>query len=146
MPLFGKKHLQKEVAPDTKAEKKVSKAAKPAKEAKAPKAAKAPQAEKKADKKAAPVIAKSSVLKKPRITEKAAKLAEQGVYAFDVAVTATEGMIAKAVEEAYKVVPVRISVLKVPGKSVTVRGRIGSVSAGKKAYVYLKKGDKIDLI
>jgi ribosomal protein L23 len=33
-----------------------------------------------------------------------------------------------------------------PGKKVFVRGKAGQQARGKKAYVHLKKGDKIELL
>ena len=90
----------------------------------------------------------SNILSNPRITEKGAYLAEKGVYVFNVAKDATKQDIAAAVRAAYKVVPRMVRVAAVPGKKVMTRGtnRAGKTSAGKKAYVYLKEGDKIEFI
>ena len=86
-----------------------------------------------------------SVLKHPRITEKASMLMERGVYSFNVPDSATKMEIKKAIFGLYKVKLAKIAIVKVPKKSVFIRGRKGSKSGGKKAYVYLKKGDKIEL-
>jgi len=51
-----------------------------------------------------------------------------------------------AVAEVYKVTPVRVSVTSVPSKKVFVRGKKGVKSGGKKAYVYLAKKDKIEIV
>lgn len=144
MPLFGKKHLQKEVAPVetgkvAKADKKSEKALKAA----APKAApkkEAPKAEK-----ALAAVSKSSVILRPRITEKASLLSEKGIYVFDIATSANVHTVAAAIKAAYKVTPVKVSVAKIPSKSMFVRGKRGTVSGGKKAYIFLKKGDKIEI-
>ena len=88
-----------------------------------------------------------TILKNPRITEKATVLAEQNAYTFDVAINATKKEIEKAVKALYKVTPLHVRTVRVVSKKVMPRGRrgkIGATSAGKKAYVYLKKGDKIE--
>lgn len=85
------------------------------------------------------------VIKRPRITEKATFSAEKNQYIFEVSPNATKASIAKAVTELYKVVPVSVNVSRTPAKKVVVRGRIGTKQAIKKAYVTLKKGDKIEL-
>lgn len=88
-----------------------------------------------------------NVLRRPRITEKAALLGDKAnVYVFDVASGATKKSIAASVKAAYKVTPLRVHTAKVASKSVFIRGKRGVKSGGKKAYVYLKKGDKIELI
>lgn len=88
----------------------------------------------------------SSILLHPRVTEKSTLSHEKGVYVFNVRVDANAKLIAEAVTRYFKVVPVKVNVVKVPEKSVVVRGRRGIKSGGKKAYVYLKKGDKIELV
>jgi large subunit ribosomal protein L23 len=84
----------------------------------------------------------------PRITEKGAYMGEQGVYVFNVAQTANKMEIAEAISELYKVTPRSVRVASVPRKQVTTRNtnRKGMTAGGKKAYVYLKKGDKIELL
>ncbi len=69
---------------------------------------------------------------KPVITEKATKLAElaPAVYAFHAG-TMTKPEIIKWVKKEYKVTPVKVAIITLPGK--------------RKALVYLKKGDKIAL-
>lgn len=86
------------------------------------------------------------VLTTPRITEKAAYASERGVYVFNVANNATKETIAEAVKSIYKVTPVKVNISKVPAKKVFVRGNRGVKKGNKKAYVYLKKGDTIEII
>jgi large subunit ribosomal protein L23 len=88
------------------------------------------------------------ILISPRITEKGAYLAEQGVYVFNVTKDANKHQIMSAMRTIYKVTPRKVTVMSVPGKSVTTRGknRMGRTASGKKAYVYLKKGETIELI
>lgn len=87
------------------------------------------------------------ILKNPRVTEKGAMLSEKfNVYSFDVDVNATKKSIAFAVKDAYKVSPIKVTVLKVQPKKIFSRGKYGMRNLGKKAYVYLKKGDKIEFV
>ncbi|MFZ3020206.1 MAG: 50S ribosomal protein L23 [Minisyncoccia bacterium] len=85
-------------------------------------------------------------LKSPRITEKSSMLQERNVYVFNVQVSASKKDVEKAVKAQYKVTPVRINMVKVPAKTVTVRNKIGRTNLGKKAYVFLKKGDTLKLV
>ena len=100
----------------------------------------------------APTLATSDiafrVLKAPRITEKAAIVTEKGAYVFDVMPGATKGDIKKAVQAVYKVIPVRVNVLNIRKRKVASRTRNvrGSVAGGRKAYVYLKKGETIEVL
>ena len=86
------------------------------------------------------------ILIRPRVTEKATEKVEEGVYVFDVAMDANKFQIKKAVFNLYKVTPVKINIAKVPSKKIIYRGKRGVKSGGKKAFVYLKKGDKISII
>ncbi len=86
------------------------------------------------------------VIMRPRVTEKATDLTGGNVYTFDVATWANKLIIRKAVEKLYKVKPLRIAIIQVPGKNVIVRGRKGFKTGGKKALVHLKKGDTIKTI
>lgn len=91
------------------------------------------------------------VLKKTRITEKATITPEKlNAYVFDVNTDATKDDIKEAVRQYYKVTPVKVNVTRVPSKKVTRRRRTGVKhgikTGGKKAYVYLKKGDKIEFV
>ncbi len=88
----------------------------------------------------------SRVLKAPRITEKATDTADKNIFVFNVDVSSTKQMIAQAVKEVYKVTPQKIRVVTIPRKGVFVKGVKGSSSIGKKAYVYLKKGDTIEIV
>lgn len=89
----------------------------------------------------------SHVLMQPRITEKATMATSMNVYVFNVAVTANKRDIARAVQQYYKVTPRRVTVVTIPAKSVrsTRTGARGVKQGGKKAYVYLNKGETITL-
>ncbi len=88
-----------------------------------------------------------SVIKKPRITEKAGiKADSQNVYTFEVQRIATKKDVALAVKELYKVTPIKINITNLPAKQVLSRGKKGATARVKKAIVFLKKGDKIAFI
>lgn len=89
----------------------------------------------------------SSVLKKPRITEKAVLALDKNVYTFEVHKDATKYDVRDAVKELYKVTPVKVRmVTKSPRQYMSrMRGRKTLENGLKKAYVYLKEGDRIDL-
>lgn len=86
------------------------------------------------------------VILRPRITEKSTLLNEKAnVYSFEVRQNATKPMIAGAIKSLYKVTPAKIRVVNLPAKKVFVRGKRGTTSRVRKALVFLKKGDKINL-
>jgi large subunit ribosomal protein L23 len=86
---------------------------------------------------------KDSLVLGPRMTEKSAILSEKGVYTFNVKDEANKSEILKAIKALYKVTPVKISITQIAEKAVMRRGIPGVKRGGKKAVVYLKKGDKI---
>lgn len=89
----------------------------------------------------------NNVLLRPRITEKAALAADKSnVYVFEVTKDATKKSISTSVHDAYGIKPEKVRVANIPSKQVFVRGKNGVKSGGKKAYVYLKAGDKIELM
>lgn len=89
----------------------------------------------------------ANVLLGPRITEKAALAADKSnVYVFEVSRNSTKKSISASVRDAYGVTPLKVRVATFPAKKVIIRGKRGVKSGGKKAYVYLKKGDKIALM
>ncbi len=87
----------------------------------------------------------SDVLKRPRITEKAAIAAEKGVYVFEIHEAATKASVAKAVKELYKVNAIKVNIARTPKKRMHVRGKAGVKGGVIKAYVTLKKGETIEL-
>ncbi len=87
-----------------------------------------------------------TVLKDPRITEKVSLLMERGVYTFDVFLDATKRGVLHAIHARYGIVPEKVNMVSVRGKQKFTRGKLGRTACGKKALVYLKKGDKIDVI
>lgn len=91
-------------------------------------------------------VAKHLVLKKARVTEKAANASVKNTYVFDVAVDATKSEIAKAFQTTYKHKPVRVNITNVRAASYFRRGKLGFGSRSKKAYITVPKGVKIDLM
>jgi len=88
-----------------------------------------------------------SIIKKPRITEKAGiKSESDNVYTFEVTKDATKKTICEAIQLIYKVTPIRVNIVNLPAKKVTARGKRGVKQAVKKALVSLIKGDKIAFI
>jgi large subunit ribosomal protein L23 len=86
------------------------------------------------------------IIKNPRVTEKASFASEQNVYTFDISQSANKTEIKKAIFALYKVKPLKINVLTVPRKNIMSKGKAGTKGGGRKALVYLKKGDKIEFI
>ncbi len=90
------------------------------------------------------------IVKSPRVSEKGAIVAESSnAYIFNVAKDATKPQIKSAIEKIYKVTPIKITTTQVADKKVQIRGRRGKTgvkSGGKKAFVFLKKGEKIEFI
>lgn len=86
------------------------------------------------------------VILNPRITEKASDKAEDNVYIFDIDPRANKIQVKEAVKNIYKVDAVKVNITKVPSKTTFSRGKKGVKAGGKKAIVYLKKEDKIEII
>ena len=86
------------------------------------------------------------ILRRPIISEKAAKLSEGNAVAFEVAADATKEDVAHAVEAIYNVKPSKVNIVVVKGKVKQFRGRgTGTQRTVKKAYVSLPKDAKLDL-
>ncbi len=90
----------------------------------------------------------AAALIKPRITEKAALLLEKNVYTFEIKKGASKFDVRDAVVSLYKVTPKEIRIVnQAPRRYMSkMRGREMKVAGLRKAYVYLKKGDRIDLV
>lgn len=85
------------------------------------------------------------ILTKPIITEKSMKLAQDGLYVFEVVKNATKPLIAKAVAEKFKVTVTKVRVMNVKAKVRSQKKvrRVYKTGGIKKALVQVKKGDKI---
>jgi large subunit ribosomal protein L23 len=83
----------------------------------------------------------------PRITEKSAIGAEKGIYTFNVSEGANKNEIKKAIKMLYGVTPTKIAMTMRTAKVISRRnGTYATKAGGKKAVVYLKKGDKIAFV
>jgi large subunit ribosomal protein L23 len=87
----------------------------------------------------------NTILIRPMITEKAIINSENSVYVFKVDPASNKSSISKAVREIYKVTPTKVTTVTIPQKNVVVRGKRGKKAGYKKAYVYLRKGEKIEI-
>lgn len=92
----------------------------------------------------------ANVLLRPWISEKALMGSERGVYAFEILRSATKTEVREAIVAAYKVTPRMVRIVNTPGGHLRLQSRRSAKRAhkrseGKKAYVYLKKGDSIAL-
>lgn len=89
----------------------------------------------------------SHILISPRVTEKAAIGSDVGVYVFNVTKSATKSQVSSAIADLFKVTPRKVRIVNIKPSTTMTRttGRKGRTNGGKKAYVYLNKGDKIEL-
>ena len=90
----------------------------------------------------------ASVIIAPRITEKAVGMSERNVYTFVVRPNATKFAVRDAIKALYTVTPVKVNIVnKKAAKRVKgFSGKTVHNKGMKKAYVYLKKGDTINLV
>jgi len=92
------------------------------------------------------------IILSPVLSEKAtiSREGETKKYVFRVNLAANKFQVMSAVKALFSVEPVSCTVLNVVGKKKAVRARsghkrgMGSKSSWKKAYVTLKKGDRIE--
>jgi len=88
------------------------------------------------------ISAPKVIIKKPRVTEKAAMASEKNVYVFEVSKDANKSEIKKEIERIYSTKVDRVNIAKTAPKKVFVRGKKGTKAGVKKAYVYLAKDAK----
>ena len=81
----------------------------------------------------------------PVITEKSASNAENNVYTFKVAKSATKTEIKWAIEKAFNVSVAKINTLNTKPKDKRVGKYTGKTKTYKKAMVTLQEGSSIDL-
>ncbi len=87
------------------------------------------------------------ILLAPIITEKALKMTEQSAYVLEVVRDATKRDIIAVVRALYNVTPVKVNIVNKQARAFVsrTRNRRGIRSGMKKAYIFLKKGEKIDI-
>lgn len=88
----------------------------------------------------------SDVILSPLVSEKASIFTEKNIYTFKVGIKASKKNISSAISYYYKVEPLKVRTVTIPKKQTFIRGKKGFKSGYKKAYVYLKKNDKIELM
>jgi large subunit ribosomal protein L23 len=87
------------------------------------------------------------VIKRPHVSEKTARAsANSNQYVFEVDQRASKTDIRQAVEALFEVSVRDVTVVSMPAKRKSFRGRPGARNAWKKAYVRLAQGQSIDLI
>jgi len=84
-----------------------------------------------------------STIISPLLTEKAALNLDNGLYVLEVADRANKKTIAADLKKMHNIDTVSIRVVNLPRKSVKFRKLTGIQAATKKAYVQLKKGQKL---
>ena len=104
-----------------------------------------PKEEKTGALKKASAFAGSKIIIKPHVAEKSTMLNERGVYVFKVKPNANKVMVRQEIKKMYGKAPVKVNIVSLPSKKVFVRGKHGIKSGFKKAIVYLKKGEKIEI-
>ena len=87
------------------------------------------------------------VLLAPRVTEKTARIGEQGnQYVFRVIKDANKAEVRDAVEKLFGVNVESVRIVNVKGKNKSFRQLQGKRSDWKKAYVRVQEGQAIDLL
>lgn len=85
------------------------------------------------------------ILKRPIITEKAMKLAQSGLYTFEVSKEATKPLIAKKVSEKFNVKVLKVKITNTKGETKLQRRvrKFYKTKGFKKAIVQVGKNQKI---
>ncbi len=90
----------------------------------------------------------NSVIKQPHVTERTTAFSmdnDHPVYTFVIDKRVNRLAVKSAVKELYGVTPIRVNIVNSPIKPMFRKGILGHKAGFKKAMVYLKKGDKINL-
>jgi large subunit ribosomal protein L23 len=88
---------------------------------------------------------RENILLRPVITEKASMLSTDGRYTFRVMDYSTKQDVRKAVEKKYKVTVERVNMVTVHPKKRMRGAIVGRISGYRKAVVFIKEGQTIDL-
>ena len=87
------------------------------------------------------------VLRHPRVTEKAAMLAERyNQYVFNIIPHATKLQVKEAIERLYHVNVEGVRIINVPSKRARLGRYLGRTNAQRKAIVKIQQGQKIDVL
>ena len=85
------------------------------------------------------------LVRRPIVTEKSTLGSEHNQVAFEVPLDARKPEIKAAIEGLFKVKVTAVNTLRQKGKNKRFRGRLGTRSDMKKAYVTLAEGHSIDV-
>lgn len=91
------------------------------------------------------VVGTKLVILRPLVTEKAAYLASQGKYVFEISKTSGQVEVKEEITRIYGVRPAKVNIQNYRGDRVRFGRRMGKKKSWKKAIVTLAKGDKIDV-
>ena len=86
------------------------------------------------------------LMKKPWISEKAARLTAENQYVFEVTQNANKNSIKKEIENRYHVKVERVNIINRPAKIKRFGGKTNLGATIKKAMVKLKSGHKIEIV
>lgn len=88
------------------------------------------------------------IIQKALLSEKAYKLMESGIYTFFVDSRATKNQIVTEIKKVFNVDATKINISKSHPKTKRIlkSRKTFKVGGGKKAIVYLKEGQKIELL
>jgi len=81
----------------------------------------------------------------PYVTEKGTLLEKNGAYLFKVEAKINKIMMKREIKAKYKVSPIKVNIINISDKEKFVRRTKGVKKGFKKAMVFLKKGDKIEV-
>ena len=87
----------------------------------------------------------SDIILSPVVTEKSAKNAQENIYTFKVAKSATKTQIKWAIEKAFNVEVLTVNTLITKPKDKRVGRYTGQTKTYKKAIVTLKDGQQIEI-
>jgi len=92
-----------------------------------------------------PPFGGTKIIVKPHIAEKSTILNEKGVYVFKVKPKANKVMIKREIKKIYGKAPVKVNIVNLPSRKVFIRGKQRIKPGFKKAVIFFKKGEKIDI-
>jgi len=84
-------------------------------------------------------------LEEPVITEKATKAEADHIYVFWIKPWANKITVKQAIKKMYNIWPLKVNILNTGGKSVRYGRSRGRTKMRKKAIIYLRPDQKIDL-
>lgn len=85
----------------------------------------------------------SSVLRTPLLTEKAAQAMDNGLYVLSISENATKQSIRQELKHSFNLEAVSVRIVNLPAKQVKFKRIPGTQAVRRKAYVQLKKGQKL---